>query len=93
VNCLPERVPIMAEQRAAGILSSDFERLVTEYNKALANGEARPISAVQRDEAEAHSCGSEQPFRKLLDAFPAVLSQTFCFRVSATGMEVSVAEE
>jgi PAS domain-containing protein len=66
----------MAEQRAAGIISSDFERLVTEYNKALANGEARPISAVQHDEAEARSCGSEQTFRKLLDAFPAPVYTT-----------------
>jgi len=57
----------MAEQRAAGIISSDFEQLVTEYNKALANGAARPISAVQRGEAEASLCESEQTFRKLLD--------------------------
>ena len=66
----------MAEQRADGIISSDFERLVTEYNKALARGEARPISPVQDDEAEASSCQSEQTFRKLLDAFPAPVYTT-----------------
>ena len=65
-----------AEQPKSEIISSDFERLVTEYNKALANGEARPISAVQRDEAEARSCESEQTFRKLLDAFPAPVYTT-----------------
>jgi PAS domain-containing protein len=64
-----------AEQRTAGIISSDFERLVAEYNKALANGEARPISACQRDEAEAASCENET-FRKLLDAFPAPVYTT-----------------
>ncbi len=56
--------------------SSDFERLVTECNRALANDEARPIGAVQRDEAEASLCESEQPFRKLLDAFPAPVYTT-----------------
>jgi PAS domain-containing protein len=60
----------------AGILGSDFERLVTEYNKALAQGQARPISAVQRDEAEASSRESEQPFQKLLEAFPAAVYTT-----------------
>jgi PAS domain S-box-containing protein len=59
-----------------GILGSDFERLVTVYNKALAQGQARPISAVQRDEAEASSRESEQPFQKLLEAFPAAVYTT-----------------
>jgi hypothetical protein len=31
----------MAEQPRSEIIGADFERLVTEYNKALANGEAR----------------------------------------------------
>jgi PAS domain S-box-containing protein len=66
----------MAEQRADGIISSDFERLVTEYNKALAKGEARPISPIQDDKADASSCESEQTFRKLLDDFPAPVYTT-----------------
>jgi PAS domain-containing protein len=74
LNCLPERVPTMAEQPRAGIIGSNFERLVTEYNKALASGEARPISAIPCDGAEASSC--EQTFRKLLDAFPAPVYTT-----------------
>ena len=49
---------------------------MTEYNKALANGEAGPISAIQCDGAEASSCASEQTFRKLLDAFPAPVYTT-----------------
>ena len=76
LTCLPERVPTMAEQPRAGIIGSDFERLVTEYNKALANGEARPISAIQCDGTEASACESEQTFRKLLDAFPAPVYTT-----------------
>ena len=60
----------MAEQPRAGIIGSDFERLVTEYNKALANGEAHPVSAIQGDGAEASPCEREQTFRRLLDAFP-----------------------
>jgi PAS domain S-box-containing protein len=66
----------MAEQRADGIISSEFERLVTEYNKALAKGEARPISPVQEDGPQASSCDSEQTFRDLLDAFPAPVYTT-----------------
>jgi PAS domain S-box-containing protein len=66
----------MAEQPRSEIIGADFERLVTEYNKALANGEARPISAIQCDGAEASSCASEQTFRKLLDAFPAPVYTT-----------------
>ena len=65
----------MAEQPGAGIIGSDFERLVTEYNKALANGEARPISAIC-DGTEASACESERTFRKLLDAFPAPVYTT-----------------
>ena len=49
---------------------------MTEYNKALANGEAGPISAIQCDGTEASSCASEQTFRKLLDAFPAPVYTT-----------------
>ena len=66
----------MAEQPRSEIIGADFERLVTEYNKALANGEARPISAIQCDGTEASSCASEQTFRKLLDAFPAPVYTT-----------------
>jgi PAS domain S-box-containing protein len=66
----------MAEQPRAGIIGSDFERLVTEYNKALANGEAHPISAIQGDGAEPRPCEREQTFRKLLDAFPAPVYTT-----------------
>ena len=66
----------MAEQPRSEIIGADFERLVTEYNKALANGEAGPISAIQCDGAEASSCASEQTFRKLLDAFPAPVYTT-----------------
>jgi PAS domain-containing protein len=76
LNCLPERVPTIAEQPRAGIIGSDFEQLVTEYNKALANGEAHPISAIQGDGAEASPCEREQTFRKLLDAFPAPVYTT-----------------
>jgi PAS domain S-box-containing protein len=75
LTCLPERVPTMAEQPRAGIIGSDFERLVTEYNKALANGEARPISAIC-DGTEASACESERTFRKLLEAFPAPVYTT-----------------
>jgi CheY-like chemotaxis protein len=66
----------MAEQPRAGIIGSDFERLVTEYNKALANGEAHPISAIKGDGPEASPCEREQTFRKLLDAFPAPVYTT-----------------
>ena len=64
----------MAEQPRAEIIGSDFERLVTEYNRALANAKARPISAIHCDDADASSC--EQSFRKLLDAFPAPVYTT-----------------
>ena len=66
----------MAEQPRSEIIGADFEQLVTEYNKALANGEAGPISAIQCDGTEASSCASEQTFRKLLDAFPAPVYTT-----------------
>jgi PAS domain-containing protein len=66
----------MAEQPRAGIIGSDFEQLVTEYNRALANGEARPISTIQCDGTEASSCENEQTFRKLLEAFPAPVYTT-----------------
>ena len=69
-------MPTIAEQPRAGIIGSDFEQLVTEYNKALANGEAHPISAIQGDGAEASPCEREQTFRKLLDAFPAPVYTT-----------------
>ena len=72
--CLPERVPTMAEQPRAEIIGSDFERLVTEYSKALANGEARPVSGIQCDGVEPSAC--EQTFRELLDAFPAPVYTT-----------------
>jgi PAS domain S-box-containing protein len=65
-----------AEQPRAGIIGSDFERLVAEYSKALAKGEARPISACHTDEIEGGPCESEQTFRKLLDAFPAPVYTT-----------------
>jgi PAS domain S-box-containing protein len=62
-----------AGQSRAGIIGSDFERLVTEYNKVLANSEARPISAVRSDEVEASSREGEQAFQQLLEAFPAAV--------------------
>jgi PAS domain S-box-containing protein len=67
---------MMVEQPRAEILGSDFERLVTEYNKALANGEARPISAVRHDAVEAGSREGEQTFQTLLEAFPAPVYTT-----------------
>jgi PAS domain S-box-containing protein len=67
---------MMVEQPRAAILGSDFERLVAEYNKALANGEARPINALRQDAVEAGSRESEQTFQKLLEAFPAPVYTT-----------------
>jgi PAS domain S-box-containing protein len=67
---------MMVEQPRAAILGSDFERLVAEYNKALANGEARPINALRQDAVEAGSREGEQTFQKLLEAFPAPVYTT-----------------
>jgi PAS domain S-box-containing protein len=66
----------MAGQPKPGTISSEFERLVTEYNRALATGEVRPISAVRDDKTEAHPCACEQSFRTLLDTFPAPVYTT-----------------
>ena len=72
----PERVLTMAEQAKAALICSDFEQLVAGYNRALVQGEARPISVARRDEHEAAPCEGEQSLRKLLDAFPAAVYTT-----------------
>jgi PAS domain S-box-containing protein len=66
----------MAGQSKPGTISSEFERLVAAYNRALAEGEARPIGAVHHNEAEAGSCEGEQTFRMLLETFPAPVYTT-----------------
>jgi PAS domain S-box-containing protein len=66
----------MAGQPKPGTISSEFEQLVTEYNRALAKGEARPIGALGHDDAERRPRDSEQAFRALLETFPAPVYTT-----------------
>jgi PAS domain S-box-containing protein len=69
----------MGQQSPGAVLSSAFEQLVMEHNRALSADHARLSSAVdltERRQSEASLRKTEQRFRQRLKAFPAAVYTT-----------------